>query len=215
MNLSLLIPSLPLLVQGLGVTLALSLAAIAGGTLLGLVAATLRTSRLPVLSQIARLYIEVLRGSPLPITLFFVYFGAAYAGYDMNIFAASVVGISIYQGAYIAEIIRGGIEAVPKGQWEASRILGLSTSQTFLSVVLPQTRRISLPPLVGQYIALIKDTSIAFVIGLAELVRQGQSVVDRIGQPVIVYLVIALMYFIICYPLSRWVSGLSKRSQAA
>jgi polar amino acid transport system permease protein len=212
---SLLASSLPLLLEGLWVTLALAAAAIAGSTLLGLIAATLRTSRVPVGSQIARIYVEILRGSPLPIILFMVYFGAAYAGYEMNIFAAAVVGISIFQGAYIAEIIRGGIEAVPRGQWEASRILGLSNAQTFTSVVLPQTRKITLPPLIGQYIALIKDTSIAFVIGLAELVRQGQSIVDRVGQPVVVYLAVAALYFIICYPLSRWVSGLSKRTQLA
>lgn len=215
MNLSLVLSNLPLMLQGLLVTLALSATTIVGSTLLGLVAATLRTSRIPVLSQIARLYVEVFRGSPLLITLLFVYFGAAYAGYDMNLFYAAFLGISIYEGAYIAEIIRAGIESVPRGQWEASRILGLSNAQTFVSVVLPQTRRIVLPPLIGQYIALIKDTSIAYVVGLSELVKEGQSIVDRIGQPVLIYLVIAVLYFIVCYPLSRWVSGLDRRSQLA
>ncbi|WP_105034945.1 amino acid ABC transporter permease [Cryobacterium aureum] len=215
MNFIVVLASFPQLLEGLLITLALSAASIVGSTLLGLLAATLRVSRVPIGSQIARIYVEVFRGSPLLITLLFVYFGSAYAGYHMNIFAAAVVGISVYQGAYIAEIIRAGIESVPPGQWEASKILGLSNSQTFVSVVLPQTGKIVLPPLIGQYIALIKDTSIAFVIGLAELVRQGQAIIDRVGQPLAVYVTIAALYFIICYPLSRWVRGLEKRSQPA
>lgn len=215
MNFMVVFASFPQLLQGLIMTLALSAAAIVGSTLIGLVAATLRSSKVPVGSQVARIYIEIFRGSPLLITLLFVYFGAAYAGYHMDIFVAAVVGVSVYQGAYIAEVFRAGIEAVPSGQWEASRTLGLSNGQTFISVVLPQTGKIVLPPLIGQYLALIKDTSIAFVIGLAELVRQGQSIIDRVGQPVAVYLTIAILYFIICYPLSLWVRGLEKRSHPA
>jgi polar amino acid transport system permease protein len=132
----------------------------------------------------------------------------------MNVLVAAIIGISVYHGAYIAEIIRGGIEAVPHGQWEASKILGLSSTQTFTSVILPQTRKLVLPPLVGQYIALIKDTSLAFIIGLAELTRQGQSIIDRVGQPVLIYFLVAVIYFIICYPLSLWVQSLDRRRLA-
>jgi polar amino acid transport system permease protein len=211
-NISIVLAGFPFLLQGLAVTILLSVVAMAGSTLIGLIAAILRSSRVPVGAQIARVYIEIFRGSPLLITLLFVYFGAAYLGYSIDLFAAAIIGISIYEGAYIAEIIRAGIEAVPRAQWEASQILGMSTAQTFFYVVLPQTRKIVLPPLVGQYIALIKDTSIAYVIGLAELTRSGQSIVDRLGQPVLVYVVVAALYFIICYPLSRWVHGLEKRN---
>jgi polar amino acid transport system permease protein len=214
MNFSLVFDSLPLLFQGLLMTLLLSVASMIGSTIVGLVAATLRTSRLPVGSQIARVYVEIFRGSPLLITLLVVYYGVAYAGYAMNVLVAAIIGISVYHGAYIAEIIRGGIEAVPRGQWEASRILGLSSTQTFTSVILPQTRKLVLPPLVGQYIALIKDTSLAFIIGLAELTRQGQSIIDRVGQPVLIYFLVAVIYFIICYPLSLWVQSLDRRRLA-
>jgi polar amino acid transport system permease protein len=214
MNFSLVSDSFPLLFQGLLMTLLLSVASMIGSTIVGLVAATLRTSRLPVGSQIARIYVEIFRGSPLLITLLVVYYGVAYAGYAMNVLVAAIIGISVYHGAYIAEIIRGGIEAVPHGQWEASRILGLSSTQTFTSVILPQTRKLVLPPLVGQYIALIKDTSLAFIIGLAELTRQGQSIVDRVGQPVLIYFLVAIIYFIICYPLSLWVQSLDRRRLA-
>jgi len=214
MNFSLVFDSLPLLFQGLLMTLLLSVASMIGSTIVGLVAATLRTSRLPVGSQIARVYVEIFRGSPLLITLLIVYYGVAYAGYAMNVLVAAIIGISVYHGAYIAEIIRGGIEAVPHGQWEASRILGLSNAQTFTSVILPQTSKLVLPPLVGQYIALIKDTSLAFIIGLAELTRQGQSIIDRVGQPVLIYFLVAVIYFIICYPLSLWVQSLDRRRLA-
>lgn len=214
MNFSLVFDSFPLLFQGLLMTLLLSVASMIGSTIVGLIAATLRTSRLPVGSQIARVYVEIFRGSPLLITLLIVYYGVAYAGYAMNVLVAAIIGISVYHGAYIAEIIRGGIEAVPHGQWEASRILGLSNAQTFTSVILPQTRKLVLPPLVGQYIALIKDTSLAFIIGLAELTRQGQSIVDRVGQPVLIYFLVAVIYFIICYPLSLWVQSLDRRRLA-
>jgi len=214
MNVSLVFDSFPLLFQGLLMTLLLSVASMIGSTMVGLIAATLRTSRIPFGSQIARVYVEIFRGSPLLITLLIVYYGVAYAGYAMNVLVAAIIGISVYHGAYIAEIIRGGIEAVPHGQWEASRILGLSNAQTFTSVILPQTRKLVLPPLVGQYIALIKDTSLAFIIGLAELTRQGQSIVDRVGQPVLIYFLVAVIYFIICYPLSLWVQSLDRRRLA-
>ncbi|XBS71629.1 amino acid ABC transporter permease [Acerihabitans sp. KWT182] len=201
----LLLTSMPLLLKGLGVTLLLSAASIIGGTMLGLLAAVLRSSRNTPAIVIARLYTELFRGSPVLITLMFIYFGVAYFGYDINIFAAGVIGLSVYQGAYIGEVFRAGIEAVPKGQWEVAQILGMNKRHAFLSVILPQTRRIILPPLVGQYLSLIKDTSIISMIGMSELLRQGQSIVDRIGQPVAVYGLVAALYFIICFPLSRWV----------
>ncbi|WP_432413754.1 amino acid ABC transporter permease [Pantoea allii] len=208
----LILSSLPLLWRGLVITLLLSVAAIVGSTLLGLLAAILRTSRLPVARQIAVIYTELFRGTPVLITLMFIYFGVAYFGYDINLFAAGILGLSIYQGAYIAEIFRGGIEAVPKSQWEVSWILGLSRRQTFTSVILPQTRGIVLPPLVGQYLSLIKDTSIVSMIGMSELMHQGQAIVDRIGQPVVVYGLVALLYFVICFPLSRWVQHQQTRN---
>ncbi|WP_162286010.1 amino acid ABC transporter permease [Pantoea stewartii] len=208
----LILSSLPLLWRGLIITLLLSVAAIVGSTLLGLLAAVLRTSRLPVARQIAVIYTELFRGTPVLITLMFIYFGVAYFGYDINLFAAGILGLSIYQGAYIAEIFRGGIEAVPKGQWEISWILGLSRRQTFTSVILPQTRGIVLPPLVGQYLSLIKDTSIVSMIGMSELMHQGQAIVDRIGQPVLIYGLVALLYFALCYPLSRWVQHQQTRN---
>lgn len=212
MNTDLIIQSLPQLLRAFLLTLELSATAIVASTALGLIVAAMRTSRIPVVAQVARLYVEIFRGSPLPITLLFVYFGAAlYLGYSVNLFVAAAIGLSIYHGAYIAEIFRSGIDAVPVGQREASRILGLTSVQTFRFVVLPQTTRIVFPPMVGQYLSLIKDTSIAFVIGLVELMKAGQSIVDRTGDPIPIYITIAALYFVVCYPLSLWVRRNEKR----
>jgi polar amino acid transport system permease protein len=205
-----------LYVSGLWATVLLSLAAIATGTLLGLVVAAVRTSRIPVLAQLARGYLEVFRGTPLLIQMLFLYFGAAYLGLvGITVFGAALLALTLYQGAYIAEIFRAGIEAVPRGQWEAARVLGLPRFQTFLSVILPQTRAIVLPPLVGQYLSLIKDTSIAVVIGYVELVRQGQAVIDRVGDPATSYVAVAVLYFVICYPLSLLVRRMERKAVTA
>ena len=212
MSTELLMASLSTLLQGLLVTLLLSACAIAGGTLIGLLAAVLRSFGPWGTSTIAKLYTELFRGTPILITLMFIYFGVSYFGYSINEFAAGVVGMSIYEGAYISEIFRSGIEAVPKGQWEVSQILGLTRTQTFFSVVLPQTRKIVLPPLVGQYLSLIKDTSIVSMIGLSELMRGGQGIVDRIGKPIEIYALVAALYFIVCFPLSQWVRHHDRRS---
>jgi len=197
--------SLSILLHGLLMTLLLSAASIVGGTLIGLLAAVLRTFGPAGASRIARLYTELFRGTPVLITLMLIYFGIPYLGYSMDVFAAGVVGLSVYQGAYIAEVFRAGIEAVPKGQWEVSQILGLSKAQAFFSVALPQTGKIVIPPLVGQYLSLIKDTSIVSMIGMSELMHGGQAIVDRVGKPVEIYGLVAVLYFIVCFPLSQWV----------
>ncbi|GAS91046.1 amino acid ABC transporter permease [Mycolicibacterium brisbanense] len=213
MNFDLIWQSLPFLWSGFLITLALAAVSIAGSTLLGLAVAAVRTSRLPVLPLVARGYVEIFRGSPIPITLLFVYFGAAlYLGYSVNLFVAAAVGLSVYHSAFVAEIIRSGIEAVPVGQHEAAQILGLKPAQTFRWVVLPQTVKIVLPPMVGQYISLIKDTSIASIIGLAEMMKVGQSIVDRTSDPVSIYLAVAVFYFIVCYPLSVWVTRTQRKA---
>ncbi|WP_042301263.1 amino acid ABC transporter permease [Paraburkholderia kururiensis] len=211
MSADLLTSSLSILLQGLLMTLALSAASIAGGTAIGLVAAVLRAFGPWGTARVAKLYVELFRGTPILITLMFIYFGVSYFGYAIDVFAAGVVGLSVYQGAYIAEVFRSGIEAVPKGQWEVSQILGLTKTQAFFSVVLPQTGKIVLPPLVGQYLSLIKDTSIVSMIGMSELMHGGQAIVDRIGQPVQIYGLVAVLYFVVCFPLSQWVRRHDRR----
>jgi polar amino acid transport system permease protein len=211
MSSELLMTSLAILFQGLLATLLLSAASIVGGTLIGLLAAVLRSFGPWGTPRIARLYTELFRGTPVLITLMFIYFGVSYFGYAINVFAAGVIGLGVYQGAYIAEIFRSGIEAVPPGQWEVSQILGLSRTQAFAFVVLPQTGKIVLPPLIGQYLSLIKDTSIVSMIGMSELMHGGQAIVDRIGKPVAIYGLVAVIYFAVCFPLSQWVRHHDRR----
>jgi polar amino acid transport system permease protein len=211
MSVELLTSSLSILLQGLVTTVLLSVASIVGGTLIGLLAAVLRSFGPWGTSRVAKLYTELFRGTPVLITLMFIYFGVSYFGYAIDVFAAGAIGLSVYQGAYIAEIFRSGIEAVPKGQWEVSQILGLSRAQTFAFVVLPQTGKIVLPPLVGQYLSLIKDTSIVSMIGMSELMHGGQAIVDRIGKPVEIYGLVALIYFAVCFPVSQWVRHHDRR----
>lgn len=211
MSVELLKTSLSILLQGLVTTLLLSVAAIVCSTLIGLFAAVLRSFGPWGTSGIAKLYTELFRGTPVLITLMFIYFGVSYFGYAIDVFAAGVIGLSVYQGAYIAEVFRSGIESVPKGQWEVSQILGLSKAQSFSFVVLPQTGKIVLPPLVGQYLSLIKDTSIVSMIGMSELMHGGQAIVDRVGKPVEIYGLVALIYFAVCFPLSQWVRHHDRR----
>ncbi|MGE5589508.1 MAG: amino acid ABC transporter permease [Bacillota bacterium] len=202
------------LLGGALVTLELSALAIGLGTTLGLIIALIRTARVPVLSQIARVYIEIFRGSPLLMQLFFVFFGLPYLGFDISKLAAAVWALTLYSGAYIAEIIRAGIEAVPKGQREAAHSLGLSSYEVMRHVVLPQTLTVALPPLIGFYIGLVKDTSLATIIGYRELIRESQSIIDRTARPLEVYTAVALIYFAICYPLSLLVTRLERRVPA-
>ncbi len=202
-----------ILVIGLENTVWLSVLAIATATIVGLVVGLLRTARLPVLGPILRVYLEVFRGSPLLIQMLFIYFGSAYLGISgISAFMAALLALTLYEGALVSEIFRAGIEAVPHGQRDAGRSLGLSRLAIQRDVVLPQTVPIVLPPLVGQYIGLVKDTALATIVGYAELVREGQAIIDRIAMPIQVFLVVAVIYFVICYPMSLVARRLEKRA---
>ena len=213
MNFSVVTDSWTVLLHGLGITLLLSALTIVGGTALGLLVGLARTSGPAPLRVLARVYIEVFRGTPLLIQLLFVYFGAFSLGFEWNsTLVAAATSLVLYEGAYIAEIFRAGIEAVPLAQREAATVLGLRKRTIFARVVLPQAMKISRAPLVGQYIGLVKDTSLATVVGLAELMREGQAIVDRTAQPLTVYLAVAVLYFLLCYPMSLFVRHMERRA---
>lgn len=205
-----------LLLIGFGNTLSLTLVAIVTSTLLGFVVALARSARIPVVSQFLRVYIEIFRGSPLLVQILFIYFGAAYLNLSgVSVFAAVTVAITLYQGSYVAEVFRAGFEAVPHGQREAGRTLGLSRLTVMKDVVLPQAMKVVLPPLFGQYISLVKHTSLASVIGFEDILRHGQGIVDRFGNPFQVFFVVAVLYFIISYPMSLIARHLEKRTVKA
>lgn len=183
-------------------TLLLSAIAFVCGGLVGLVVATLRISRAPVMRAAASGYIQLIQGTPLLMVLFLAYYGLSLAGYRLPSIVAAAIGLTLYSSAFLAEIWRGCIEAVPRQQWEAGASLALTRLQQLRYVILPQAVRIAVPPTVGFMVQIIKNTSVASIIGFVELARAGQLINNATFQPFRVYLAVAAIYFGLCYPLS-------------
>lgn len=183
-------------------TIALSLIAFVGGALGGLLVALARTSDSPAARAISTVFVQVFQGTPLLLQLFLVFFGAPVLGWDVNPWIAAGVALVLNTSAFLGEIWRGCIESVARTQWEAAECLGLTRFGQYLHVVLPQAARIAIAPTVGFMVQVVKNTSLASVIGFLELSRAGQVVNNSTFQPFTVFLVIAAMYFALCYPLS-------------
>ena len=195
--------SLPLLLQGLGLTLELAVVSLCIAMVLGIIAALMGLSGNPVLQAINAAFVAVIRCSPLLVQAFFIYFGVTGAlGIRMRAFVAGVIALSLNAGGYLSEIFRGGIQSVDPGQVEAARSLGLSSRQTTWRIVLPQAIRICLPSVVNQWCITIKDTSIICVIGLAELTRMGQQIIARTYRSFEVWLMVFVLYFVVIYALT-------------
>jgi polar amino acid transport system permease protein len=199
--------------SGLRMTLLLSFVAIVGGTLLGLVVGLLLTSKLVWIRAPFRLYVNLFRGTPPLIHLFMIYLGLPSLGVALTVLSAAIISFILYTGAYVAEVFRAGIEAVPSGQTDAALSLGLSYPQRMLRIILPQTVRLTTPALASFYLSLIKDTSLASIIGVSDLVSEGQAVIAATQKPFQTYLVIAATYFCICFPVSRIVSRIERRAR--
>ena len=202
----------PLLI-GLWLTLKISALSLVFALMLGLVVGLGRVSKNPAARDLAAFYVEVIRGTPLLVQIFIVYFFIGTV-LQLSAFAAGVVALSVFTGAYVAEIVRAGIEAVPKGQVEAAQSLGLSGFQTMRHVILPQATRRVLPPLAGQSINLIKDSSLVSVMALTDLTKAGREVVSSTFSPFEVWFVVALMYLLLTGVLSIAVRRLEKRFAA-
>jgi polar amino acid transport system permease protein len=196
-------------------TLLLSLIALMGGGVLGLALALGRVSRIATLRFIATAYIQLIQGTPLLVLLFLSYFGLSMAGYRLDPVVAAGLSLTIYVGAFLGEIWRGCIEAVPRTQWEASDCLGLNRFQQYTHVILPQAVRIATAPTVGFMVQVVKNTSLASIIGFVELTRAGQIVNNSTFQPFPVFLFVGAIYFAICYPLSVASRVLERRLHVA
>jgi len=196
-------------------TLLLSLVAFLGGGAVGFWIAIMRTTRFRVLRLLAAGYIQVFQGTPVLMQLFLFYYGLAVL-VDMQVDAwpAVALAFTLYSGAFLGEIWRGSIQAIPRTQWEASACLSLGYLQQLRFVILPQAMRIAIPPTVGFLVQLIKGTSIAAIIGFVELTRAGQLIVNVTFQPMIVYPVVAALYFAVCWPLSLLSRLLERRIDA-
>lgn len=192
-------------------TVALSLIAYFGGGALGLVLAFMRVSGNRLANGFARAWILLFQCTPLLMLLFLVFFGLALTGYGQNAYFAVTVALSCYAGAYFGEIWRGAIEAVPQGQWQASAALGFTRVEQFRHVIVPQSMRIAIPPTVGFMVQVVKNTSLASIIGFQELTQASQFVNNLTFQPISVYLVAAAIYFILCFPLTLLSRRLEKR----
>lgn len=199
-----------ILLVGLWVTIELSLVSLVFALVLGLVAGLGRVSPNPVLGKLAANYVELIRGTPLLVQIFIFYF---FIGTVLNLsaFWAGVSALAVFTGAYVAEIVRAGIEAVPRGQMEAARSLGMARGQAMRHVILPQALKRSLPPLAGQFINLIKDSSLVSVMALTDLTKAGREVVSSTFAPFEVWFTVAAMYLILTGTLSFAVRRLEKR----
>ncbi len=192
-----------LLLQGLQVTVIVSVISIFFGTIIGFLSSLLSISKSGILRLISGAYIWIIRGTPMIVQAFIVYFGVPQLMQLMNpsfrigADVAGVITLSLYAGAYLSEIFRGGINAVDQGQVEAARSLGLSSSRTMLRVVLPQAIKIAIPSMVNQFIISVKDTSILSVIGLADLVNKAKVYVGKSYQFFATYILVAIYYLVV------------------
>jgi polar amino acid transport system permease protein len=202
---------LQLLLVGVMWTLCLSVIAFVGGGLVGGAVALCRISPVRAVRWAAIAWIQLIQGTPLLVVLFVCYFGLSIMGLELPGLVAAGIAMVIYVSAYLGEIWRGCIESVPRTQWEAAECLALSRAQRMRLVVLPQALRIATPPTVGFMVQIVKNTSLASIVGFVELVRAGQLINNSIFQPFLIYLIIAALYFALCFPLSVWSRRLEQR----
>jgi polar amino acid transport system permease protein len=191
------------LVRSAGWTLLLTAIALFFGGIFGGILALMRLSHVTPVRRVAATFIAVVQSVPVLMVLFLSYYGLASAGVELPPLLAASLSLGVYVSAYLAEIWRGAIEAVPHQQWEASESLAMTTAQQYRYVILPQALSISLPPSVGFFVQLVKNTSIVSVVGFVDLARAGQLINNATFDPFPVFGSVALIYFLICFPLSR------------
>ena len=192
-------------------TILLALITFVGGGVLGLVVAAIRVAPARPLRWLAVGYIQFFMGTPILIQLFMIYYGSSFLGYRPDVWFAAALTFCLNAGAFFGEIFRGSIEAIPKGQWEASTALGFRFLRTLRLVIVPQAVRLMLPPTVGFMVQIVKTTSVASLIGLTELARAATQVNTVTFQPVMVFGTVSLIYFALCWPLSLYAGYLERR----
>ncbi|MDK8871059.1 MULTISPECIES: amino acid ABC transporter permease [Paracoccus] len=188
--------------QGAGWTIILSLLGFVGGTVLGLPIALARSSNSKALRVASSLLVQFIQGVPLPVIMFVVYFGISIGGFEVPALVAAGLAMTLYSGAYLGEIWKGCIQAVPKTQWEAAECLALTPAQRFVYVILPQALRIAIPPTVGFMVQIVKNTSYAVVINFFDLTYSAKVINNSTFMPFTVFTLAAVIYFAICFPMS-------------
>ncbi len=196
-------------------TLVLSMVSFLGGGVVGLAILFLRIGKSKFMRNLARGYIELFQGTPLLMQLFLAFFGLGLFGIDVPAWLAAAAALICWTAAFLAEIWRGCVESIPKGQWEAGQSLALNHVQQMRLVILPQALRIAIPPTAGFSVQVVKGTALTSIIGFVELSKAGTIVTNATFQPFIVYGFVALIYFVICFPLSKFSKYLERRAAVA
>ncbi|HET8598420.1 MAG TPA: amino acid ABC transporter permease [Castellaniella sp.] len=192
----------PLLVGGIKFTVPLAILSFLAGLALAFLAAVARLFGPAPLVSVVRFYIWLIRGTPLLVQLFVIFYGLPSIGFVLDPLPAALIGFSLNVGAYNAEVIRGAIEAIPRGQWDAAYSLSMTRAQALRRTILPQAARVAVPPLANSFIALVKDTSLAAVITVPEIFQAAQRIASVTYEPLILYVEAALIYLLLCTALS-------------
>lgn len=212
LNVDLMINSLPLLIAGAGITIQITAISVGLGLLIGMFVGIARISNVKLLRWLAAIYIDFLRGTPLLVQIFLIYFALpVLLGQRVDPFIAAITACGINSGAYIAEIFRAGIQAIDEGQMEAGRSLGMTWVQTMRYIIVPQAFKNIVPPLGNEFIALLKDSSLVSVIGFEELTRRGQLIIARTYGSLEIWISVAIIYLVMTLTISRLVAYLEKR----
>ncbi|MFA0052718.1 amino acid ABC transporter permease [Vibrio breoganii] len=183
-------------------TILLSLIAFVGGGILGALLTFLRSTRNVVFTRLIQVYVEIFQGTPLLMQLFLTFFGLSLLGVEVSAWSAAILSLTLFSSAFFHDIWRGCIDALPKGQWEACRTLGLTYLQSMRYIIAPQAMRMAIAPTVGFSVQIVKGTALASIIGFVELTKAGTMLNNATFQPFKVFAFVALLYFVICFPLS-------------
>jgi cystine transport system permease protein len=210
--LQLVLQSVPLLLRGAGYTLMLSIGGMFFGLALGFVVALMRLSPFAWLRGAGRVYVSFIRGTPLLVQLFVIYYGLAQFGLRLDPIPSALIGFSLNLGGYTAEILRAAIASIDRGQWEAAASIGMSSTEAMRRVILPQAARVALPPLGNSFISLVKDTSLAATIQVPELFREAQLITARTFEVFTMYLSAAFIYWLLSSALAWLQSRLERRA---
>ena len=200
------------LLMALRWTVVLSLIAFIGGGLVGALLLFLRLRGGSAMGRAVGLYVQLFQGTPLLMQLFLAYFGIALFGIDVSAWTAASVALTLYTSAFLAEIWRGCVASIPKGQWEASGSLALSFGEQMRHVILPQAVKIAIAPTVGFLVQVIKGTALASVIGFVELTKAGSMISNATFKPFVVFSCVALLYFVLCFPVSLYAKTLERKT---
>jgi len=201
------------LLRGALVSLQIAGIACSIGLILGTVLALGQTGKYRVFRVLVTIYVTIIRGTPMLVQIFIVFFVFPQIGIHLNAFWAAILAIGINSSAYLSQIIRSGIESIGRGQWEAAQVLGFSRGQALRYIILPQALQVVLPALGNEFITLLKDSSLASTIGVVELLKEGQIIISRTYKVIPIYLMITLIYLILTMLLSLVLSWLKKRLQ--